>query len=185
VSNFFQGKPNIWDAEQTFFALYAADTWKTTPKLTLNYGIRWEPYLPQSIPSGAIYTFDYNRFKQGLKTTVYKNAPARFGLSRRFRIPPGLNGVHNQWAHFAPRLGLAWDVNGDGRTSVRASYAFSYAFVSGEWRDTYNGHPPFGHPLTLQNPAGGLTIRGWAIPVGIHSRTSSTRMSSIRPAVSS
>jgi len=165
ISNFFQGAPNVHDARQTFFGLYAADTWKTTPKLTLNYGLRWEPYLPQTIPNGQIYTFDYNRFQQGLKSSVFKNAPS--GLIYHGDPGfPGLKGIHDQWANFAPRFGLAWDVEGNGRTSVRASYAYAYAFVSGDWRDTYNGHPPFGHRLTLQNPAGGLDDPWLGFPGG-------------------
>src|SRR5262245_43318147 len=165
VSNFFQGAPNVHDARQTFFGLYAADTWKATPKLTLNYGIRWEPYLPQTIPNGQIYNFDYDRFKQGLKSSVFKNAPAGLIYPGDPGFP-GLKGIHNQWANFAPRLGLAWDVSGDGRTSIRASYAYAYAFVSGDWRDTYNGHPPFGHRLTLQNPVGGLDDPWQGFPGG-------------------
>jgi hypothetical protein len=155
ISNFFQGAPNVHYARQTFFAIYGADTWKATAKLTVNYGVRWEPYLPQSIPNRQIYTFDYERFRQGIKSTVFRNAPAGMIYPGDPGFP-GLSGIHKQWGNFAPRLGLAWDVQGDGRTSIRASYAYAYAFVSGDWRDTYNGHPPFGHRLTLQSPAGGL-----------------------------
>jgi hypothetical protein len=155
ISNFFQGAPNVHYAKQTLFAVYGADTWKATPKLTLNYGIRWEPYLPQTIPNSQIYNFDYDRFRQGIKSAVYRNAPAGLIYPGDPGFP-GLKGINNQWGNFAPRFGLAWDVSGDGRTSVRASYAYAYAFVSGDWRDTYNGHPPFGHRLTLQSPQGGL-----------------------------
>ena len=42
----------------------------------------------------------------------------------------------------------------------------AYAFVSGDWRDTYNGHPPFGHRLTLQSPAGGLDDPWLGFPGG-------------------
>jgi Carboxypeptidase regulatory-like domain len=165
ISNFFQGAPNVHYAKQTFFAVYGADTWKATPRVTLSYGLRWEPYLPQTIPNGQIYTFDYDRFKQGIKSTVFRNAPAGLIYPGEPGFP-GLKGIHNQWANFAPRAGLAWDVEGNGRTSIRASYAYAYAFVSGDWRDTYNGHPPFGHRLTLQSPAGGLDDPWLGFPGG-------------------
>src|SRR5204862_43295 len=71
----------------------------------------------------------------------------------------------NQWSNFAPCLGLAWDEKGDGTLSVRASYARGCEFVSGVWRDTYNGHAPFAHRLTLQSPQGGLGTPFVGVPV--------------------
>jgi hypothetical protein len=64
--------------------------------------------------------------------------------------------VKKQWAQFAPRLGFAWDVQGDGRTSVRASYAYSYAFIPGNWREDTGGSIPWGGRVILQSPPGGL-----------------------------
>jgi hypothetical protein len=165
VATFFQGAPNGHNVKQTFFAFYATDAWKMTPRVTVNYGMRWEPYLPQTITNGQIYTFDINRFHQGLKSSVYKNAPAGMVYPGDPGYP-GLKGIHSQWWNFAPRLGLAWDVKGDGSTSVRASYAYGYEFVSGDWRDTYNGHAPFGNRLTLQSPAGGLENPWLGVPGG-------------------
>jgi len=165
VATFFQGAPNGHNVKQTFFAVYGTDAWKMTPKVTLNYGIRWEPYLPQTIVNGQIYTFDIDRFHKGIKSTVYKNAPAGMVYPGDPGYP-GLKGINNQWRNFAPRLGLAWDVKGDGTLSVRASYAFGYEFVSGDWRDTYNGHAPFGNRLTLQSPQGGLENPWLGVPGG-------------------
>ena len=47
--------------------LYAQDTWKASPSLTLNYGLRWEPAIAQQIRNGAIYNFDVDRFLAGQK----------------------------------------------------------------------------------------------------------------------
>jgi hypothetical protein len=48
-----------------------------------------------------------------------------------FEGDPGVSGasaIENRWGNFAPRLGLAWDVAGDGRTSIRASVGSFYDF---------------------------------------------------------
>ena len=57
-----QATPNTLDMEQLYLGLYAQDTWKLSPKATLNYGLRWEPGLAQQIRNGAIYNFSVDRF---------------------------------------------------------------------------------------------------------------------------
>src|SRR5262249_27573845 len=54
-----------------------------------------------------------------------------------------------KWAQIAPRLGFAWDVNGDGKTSVRMSYAYSYNFVNAQWREDTVGSAPWGNRTSL------------------------------------
>ena len=72
--------------------MYASDTWKLTSKLTMNYGLRWEPFLPVFLPNigpfpGATYNFDYNRFAQGVYSTVFTNEISRVLISAcRFSV---------------------------------------------------------------------------------------------------
>ena len=161
-SQLFTGRTNTHRERQTNVSLYAADSWKVNTKFVLNYGVRWEPYLPEW--TEAIYNFDYDRFLKGIKTTQYVNAPA--GLY--YRGDPGFpeNGIKKQWRLFAPRLGLAWDVNGDGRTSVRASYALGYVVLPGTFRQRYSGTGPWGGRVTLSSPPGGLENPYQDIPGG-------------------
>lgn len=162
AGNLFTGISNPHVVNGTTAALYGTDTWRATPTLTLTAGLRWEPYLPQR--TEAIYHFDYDRFRQGIKSSVFVNAPA--GLY--FRGDPGFpeNGVHARWLQFAPRVGLAWDVNGDGRTSVRTSYALGYLPITGNFRETYSGSSPWGGRVTLVSPPGGLEDPWRGIPGG-------------------
>jgi len=57
---------------------------------------------------------------------------------------PGKSGEYSQWKEFAPRLGFAWDPKGDGKTSIRASFGFGYAFVPGLTREDQQGQNPWG-----------------------------------------
>jgi len=161
VFTFQQGTPNKLEIHEKRFDLYATDNWKVTPRLTANYGVRWEPFFPQMVPNngtglpGPVYNFNHDRFLQGIKSSVFANAPAGFYYTGDPGFPEK-TGVNTQWAHFAPRLGLAWDVKGDGKTSVRASYAFGYTFLSGIWREDSAGSIPWGGRVSVTNPPGGL-----------------------------
>jgi hypothetical protein len=163
VGSVIFARPAPHEVKATTAAVYAADSWKVKPKLTLNYGLRWEPYIAPYV--GAIFNFDHDRFMQGIKSTVYVNAPAGMYYPGDPGFP-GHTGMNNHWMHFAPRMGLAWDVSGDGRTSVRASYALAYVYVPGDFRETYSGQPPFGNRTTLTSPSGGLEDPWRGIPGG-------------------
>ena len=80
--SFTQATNHSFQTEQKYFGAYGQDTWKMTPKLTFNYGVRWEPYFPQVIPKGEIYNFDYDRFSQGIKSTQYPLGASGSLLSR-------------------------------------------------------------------------------------------------------
>jgi Carboxypeptidase regulatory-like domain/TonB dependent receptor-like, beta-barrel len=155
INTLFQGQTNTHVIRQNFVNLYASDSWKATSRLTLNYGVRWEPYLPQTVANGSVYNFDHTRFIQGIKSTAFVNAPAGFYYNGDPGFP-SKTGINKQWWHFTPRIGFAWDVNGDGRTSVRASYSYGYAFNSGIWREDTSGSNPWGGRTTITNPPGGL-----------------------------
>jgi hypothetical protein len=91
----------------------------------MNYGVRWEPFFPQINDDGTSIHFDEAALRQGIRTKRFDNAPP--GLF--FDGDPGFpdkTGMNNQWWNIAPRLGFAWDVSGDGRTSVRASAGTFY-----------------------------------------------------------
>ena len=135
---------------QNQIGLYVTDSWKINQKLTMNYGLRWEPFLPQFITDGRAYNFDYSKFQQGIKSVVYSNAPAGF----RYTGDPGFpknTGLDRRPWQFAPRVGLAWDPKGDGRTSLRASYAFGYDYVAPLWREDYSSAAPWTNAITVQS----------------------------------
>jgi hypothetical protein len=135
--------PNDLIQGKYFAAGYASDTWKVTPRLTVNLGLRWEPFLPPEMKNGAIYNFSLARFYADEKTTVYNNAPP--GLT--FPGDPGFQGQSGMNSHFnlwAPRIGLAYDPAGDGKMVIRASYGISYDYANGQLFVNTADAPPFG-----------------------------------------
>jgi hypothetical protein len=102
--------------------LYANDTWRITPRLTANLGVRWEPWLPW--PDAGVGKIggqiNMTALANNVHSTRYPNLPAGFLVRGDQGVPAGL--VSSAWHLFSPRIGLAWDVDGDGKTSVRAGF---------------------------------------------------------------
>ena len=161
-STFLQGDSNRLYSRNTQLAFYAQDAWKVTPRVTLNYGLRWQPIFPMldmRKPVPTIMVFDYDRFVKGQKSSVFKNAPAGMLYKGDPEFPvPGPNAVwKTRWNNWSPRLGLAWDVSGDGKTSVRASYALSFEEYPLQMRHGESiGQPPWASNISLAFPGGGL-----------------------------
>jgi hypothetical protein len=138
-----------WYPRQRYFAGYVQDTWKATSHLTVIAGLRWEPYLSpytKYIQSGV---FSNQWYTEGLHSTVFPNAPVGVLFSGDPGVSLGNSLDTNSWAHFGPRLGLAWDPKGDGRMVIRAAAGkyFDYTHL-----DTYGdlqNSPPTGGRVAL------------------------------------
>jgi hypothetical protein len=107
---------------------YGQDSWRITPKLTVNYGLRWELVFPERVNGAG------NGAQLDLST----------GLVNVFGVGQVSNhGVQNMnYKNFAPRLGLAYQLT--PKTVIRAGYGWSYEL--GTFGAT------FGHNVTQQPP---------------------------------
>ncbi|HEV2749375.1 MAG TPA: TonB-dependent receptor, partial [Gemmatimonadales bacterium] len=99
------------------FAVYLQDTWKPSPKLTVNYGLRWEAQIePDPItPPSQVF------FHPWIDSTVV-NAQGRFTFPSDGTIPSD----KKMWQ---PRLGIAWDPNADGQQVFRFDAGLYYARI--------------------------------------------------------
>src|SRR5437879_2659380 len=146
VSSMTQGLPNTVFTTRIGYGFYGQDAWKVSRRLTVNMGVRWEPFLPQKLNNGAVYTFDWNRFAQGVRSTVFPKAPV--GLL--YAGDPGFvgkTGINNRFNEWAPRIGFAFDPKGDGKTSIRASIGIAYDFPNIQIQSTPATAPPFANAL--------------------------------------
>ena len=136
--------PNPLTQQKWFINAYAQDTWKLTPRLTLNLGIRWEPSLPPGMLDKAAYNFNFQNMLAGVTSKTFVNGPP--GMS--FPGDPGFNGlagVQSQWNLFAPRVAIGYDPTGTGKMTIRASYGISYDYVNGSMYVNSADSPPFGN----------------------------------------
>jgi hypothetical protein len=156
VFEFRQSTPFTLDIKQKYFALYGQDTWRLSPNVTMNYGVRWEPWFPQQHQQSQIYNFDINRFRAGTRSTVFPQAPAGLSYPGDEGFPTKA-GMYTEWLNIQPRVGVSWDPTGTGRTSVRAGYGMNSNFIAGEFYFDAAQAPPFGLEQRLINlPARGL-----------------------------
>ena len=104
---------NAAERQKRWF-FYGQDTFRFSPKLTINYGLRWEIYFPESVNAKG---------NGGFANIV------DLGHTGAIRVggygPYGLNGnIDNAWKAFAPRLGIAYELT--PKTVVRMGYGRSY-----------------------------------------------------------
>jgi hypothetical protein len=171
MNQYRQGAPNVLLSRQTQIGFYGQDVWKLTPRVTVNYGLRWSPNLPMKDmrqPVSGVMHFSIDRFRRGVKSTVFKNAPAGMLYPGDAGFELSNNSVYYpNWLNLGPRVGLAWDVQGDGRTSLRASYGLTYDEFPLQMRQGNSiGQPPWGAETVIESPIGGLDDPWRGVPGG-------------------
>ena len=115
------GPPNFSRSNRFHEAgLYAQDSWKVRPRFTVNLGVRWEYYGPQANKNQQL---DSN-FYPGPGPNIEIQA-----ANGQILIAPNspVGGLWTKnWNNFAPRIGFAWDISGNQKTSLRGGYGIAY-----------------------------------------------------------
>jgi len=159
LADFMLGKPSAFTQATTtmayermnYFGLYAQDTWRLTPRLTVTYGLRWDPYLPLSTKYGWTPHFDPSWFTQNIHSSVFVNGPSGLLFPGDSGYPG--NGVaEHRWNNLAPRVSLAWDPQGNGKTSVRAAYGRFFDLPALNNYVGFGSTPPIGNTTTVNFP---------------------------------
>ncbi|MSV29766.1 MAG: TonB-dependent receptor [Bryobacterales bacterium] len=132
-----------------YAGLYVQDDWKLTQRVTLNAGLRWDYFGHWATGHQGIVPFPI--FTPGSGSSFQEQVAV--GATK---VRGAGQFTDNRPNGFAPRIGVAWDVFGNGSTSVRASYGLFYSRVANLAYATNgsNTNPPaFGSPsLTVQQP---------------------------------
>jgi hypothetical protein len=151
-----QAATQLLDSRTRYGGAYVQDTWKATPNLTVNLGLRWEVSMPWYDTQGKIQTW-----VKGEQSTV-------FPLSPQGLVYPGDPGIPKTLAptrynNFGPRLGIAYSPSfsdgvlgkifgGPGKSSIRASYGLYYTSVEDLNLFYEVGDAPFGLYWTSPGP---------------------------------
>jgi hypothetical protein len=127
-------------------AIYGQDSWRVTSKFTFNYGLRWEHY---GVQRNNKQNLDSN-FYFGSGTGI--EAQTRTGQVDIADKSPAGGFWKPRWGTFAPRVGFAYDVTGNGKTSIRGGIGASYERNFGNV--TYNAsfNPPASAVLSTTCP---------------------------------
>jgi hypothetical protein len=124
LTSFTQGLYELLNDRNHFPGIYAQDSWKATPRLQFNYGIRWEEFAPWSNRIGQTQEFSASAYAANVGTSSFSTLPAGLLLSGDTGVVK--SGVRNQYKQFMPRAGFAYDVFGDGKTAVRGGGGVFY-----------------------------------------------------------
>jgi hypothetical protein len=141
--------------------LYAQDDWRATRRLTLNLGLRYELPLPWYQPQNY-----WGTLIPGRQSTVIPTAPVGMLFPGDTGVPRGL--VQTPMKDFAPRVGLSYDLFGNGKTAIRAGFGIFYDSVDANIIQN-NSQPfvyayTFAGPLSFSNPLAGQA----AIPTTVN-----------------
>jgi hypothetical protein len=134
-----------------YLSLFAQDDFRIHPRITLNLGVRYDVQYPYTDPQDRKLAY-----VPGQKSVINPTAPVGLLFPGDAGVSRGI--VHTDYNNIAPRLGVAWDATGDGRTAVRASFGMFYGSISGnEWNTTADNQPftvrqSFPTVFTLSDP---------------------------------
>jgi outer membrane receptor protein involved in Fe transport len=139
-------------------ALYLQDSWKIKPRLTANLGVRWEYFGVQHDANGSLDSNFYLSPEVGPQNPAFPAEVANGQVEVAPKSPTG-----GLWKpsplNFAPRVGIAWDVFGDGKTSFRGGYGIGYERNFGNV--TYNvlfNPPNYAIVELIQGSQGSATV---------------------------
>ncbi len=111
---------------QNGVGFYIQDAFRATPRLTFNYGLRWDYYAPVTEKNHLFSDFIPTSATAGNLEMV---------------APGGLSSLYKpDYKNFSPRVSVAWDLTGKGRSVVRAGYGLFFDAFS---QDMALGHLPY------------------------------------------
>jgi Carboxypeptidase regulatory-like domain len=155
-SSYVQGQSYPSYGRNFYFGLYAQDSWRAKPNLTINYGLRYDVSAPWSEKNNQIQTLI-----PGEQSVVFPGSPEGWVFPGDPHVPSSL--APTTWNNFAPRLGLAYSfgehdgmlgkiLGAPGATSLRVAWGMFYSTFEGSTDFNEIGDAPFGNYTGQGNP---------------------------------
>lgn len=138
-SQFVQGGGEFKYLKGTRWGFFAQDNWRLTQRLTLNLGVRWDPFWPYYDREGRVVCF-----QPGAKSQRYPNAPAGMlygGDNNDPGCPTG--GSEPNLGNIAPRIGFAYRLTSDNKTSLRGGIGYFYTPIQSSTYNPFTNIAPF------------------------------------------
>jgi hypothetical protein len=134
------------------FNFFGLDTWRITPHITINYGLRYELNTVLHDATNGATTWNPENFKQYLSPTADQTNLAELELSGI--TPQSQGGLyapdHN---NFGPRVGIAWNPAGMSNTVIRSAYGLFYDTIMGNVPANVSLNPPSMPDYYISAPA--------------------------------
>ena len=154
LASFRQSNGEIEFRRFHYQGFYFGDTFRVHPRLTLNFGLRWEPYTPITDLLDREVQFNQTEYQKGTRSQKFVNAPP--GLlfpgdkASNFTVPKA--GTDSDLNNLGPRFGFAWDINGNGKTSLRGGYGIFYDTPELWLLNNMNTQTPFSFTVSFNGP---------------------------------
>jgi hypothetical protein len=155
--DFMLGKPSYFQqytlfygpSARTLWGAYITDNWKATRKLTLTLGVRWNPFIPyEELTHHQSLYFDPQAYSAGTRSTLYPNLPPGYFVPGDPGVPMG--GIPRAYDIFDPRIGFAYDLFGNGKTSIRGGFGMFTGQQAMNVMTVQMSYPPWGNPGLIQ-----------------------------------
>jgi hypothetical protein len=152
--------PKTYTEKRPEIGAYLQDDFRVNGRLTLNYGVRWDVYVPWKEVDNRQSNFDVSTGK--------------FVVASDDAVMDGINvGRYLQTyskSDFGPRLGFAYDLTGNGKTLIRGGVGVFWNFTPGGTSSSKAQNPPFLQSTALTTNLGGtagLVSAGLPLPPGV------------------
>jgi hypothetical protein len=167
---FRQGAGEFKNNRNYFIGAYIQDNFRVSRRLTVNLGLRYEPFLPWHELKGRVQQFRLPDFLAGVHSKQFPNAPSGVFFPGDAGVPE--DGVRSSLNNFAPRIGFAYDVFGDGKTSLRGGFGvFFDSRINGIINNRFVDQTPFSPQFILSTLTGAVKPGSFSDPLCVKAAT--------------